>query len=103
MAETTQTIIGEFYAPADENGTRKRIIIQVDPKNVVDSTGKTLEQMLAENQYSDASTSQSGLMSPQMVINVNNLMADKLVISDTEPGEACMWYQIKDQQTGTVE
>ena len=102
MPESTNTIIGEFYAPADEDGVRRRIIIQVDPKNVITEDGRTLEELLSDNTYSDVSETASGLATPQMLQNINNLMLDKVVISSSDPGESCLWYQIKEETEGTV-
>lgn len=94
------TIIGILHAPADENGERKQILIQTSPDNIIDpNTGKTLTEILKSNTYSDATETSSGLMSPTYVVNLKNLMNDTNVISETDPGKPCMWYQIESIET----
>ena len=95
---TENTIVGILHSPADdETGERKRILIQTTPDNIIDEkTGKTLTQILEENTYSDATESNSGLMSPTYVVNLKALMNDTNVISETNPNKPCMWYQIEE-------
>lgn len=93
-------IVGVFYSPADENGERKRIIIQTNIDNIIDEeTGKTLTQLIKENTYTDATEQSSGLMSAQSVKNLKQLMGEAVVISEVDPKKPCMWYKIEGSET----
>lgn len=93
---TENTITAILYTPVDElTGVRKRILIQADSSQVIDpATGKTLVELIKANTYSEATETKAGLMSPTHVVNLNTLMKDTNVISETDPGKPCMWYQI---------
>ena len=93
---TENTITAILYTPVDEiTGVRKRILIQTDSEQVIDpATGKTLVELIKANTYSEATESKAGLMSPTHVSNLTMLMNESTVISETDPGKPCMWYQI---------
>lgn len=93
---TENTITAILYTPVDETtGERKRILIQTNSDQVIDpATGKTLVELIKANTYSEATENKAGLMSPTHVSNLTTLINDAVVISETDPGKPCMWYQI---------
>lgn len=92
-----KTITAKLYTPIDETtGERKRILIQTTADNVIDpETGESVKQMIADCTYSEATETESGLMSPTHVKNMKTLMESKIVVSEDDPGVPCMWYQIE--------
>jgi hypothetical protein len=97
------TIVAILHSPVDDTtGERKRILLQSDTENIVDpTTGKKLSEMIKDVTYGDASESSSGLMSPTQVTNIKSLMSDTNIISETNPGQPCMWYQIQEEDDDT--
>lgn len=100
---TEQTIVGILHSPVDaETGERKRILIQTTTDNVLDpKTGKPLTETIAANTYTDATETNSGLMSPTYVKNIKQLMSEEQVISEDNPNRACVWLQIDEEISST--
>ena len=104
---SANTIAGKLYTPADPNtGERRQILVQSTTDNIFDgATGKTLKSMILDGDiggnYSDATESSSGLMTPTQVTNLNNLINEKVIISSisNQPNEPCMWYAVEVEET----
>lgn len=96
-----KTILAKLNTPVDSNtGQRTQILLQTTPENVIDpETGKNLKQMMNDITYPDATTSESGLMSPQQVTNLSTLMSERTIISEENPGQPCMWIEIESIET----
>lgn len=92
----TETVInGRLYTPEDENGQRQVVMLETDLEHVRDlDTGKTLKDMMSEQSYSNASQTESGLMSAGDKTKLDTLYNEKTIISENDPEVPCMWYQV---------
>ena len=79
-------INGRLHTPEDENGERQVIMLETDVDHVKDlDSDKTLRELLSE---------QSGLMSAGDKTKLETLYNEKVIVSESDPGVPCMWYEV---------
>lgn len=88
-------INGRLHTPEDENGERQVIMLETDVDHVKDlDSDKTLRELLSEQTYTNATPTQSGLMSAGDKTKLETLYNEKVIVSESDPGVPCMWYEV---------
>ena len=98
MAQET-TIYGQLFTPENEDGQRRLVILDSDLDHVRDpASNKTLREILAERNYSNATETTSGLMASGDKVKLESLNRTRPIISEFDPGVPCMWYQVLESE-----
>ena len=104
------TVIGQLHTPYDANNQRDVIHPETQIDAVLDPvTGVPLREQLEDlddrTQPADAATNKPGLITPEMIVKWDNMLAAGMVVSHIKPasGSMTLWANVYDERTTLVE